>query len=241
MGRQLASYQMEAKLPVIVAAHQSQLRRRLSIAEDSLQAGKIRNLGLAVRSLNRIIMYPGQVLSYWNLIGEPSAKRGYVKGMVLQKGEIKSDIGGGLCQLSNLIFWLTLHTPLEVVERWRHDYDVFPDSNRQVPFGAGATCSYPNIDLRIKNTTDQTFQLEVWLDENFLYGRWRAEEQLEMDYRVVERNHQICSEWWGGYSRQNQIFKQEWREDQLIGENLVAENQAVIMYEPLINQAKNSG
>lgn len=45
-------------------------------------------------------------------------------------GRIGSDVGGGLCQLSNLIFWMTFHTPLTVTERYRHSHDVFPDANR---------------------------------------------------------------------------------------------------------------
>ena len=30
------------------------------------------------------------------------------------------------CQLANLIYWMTVHTPLTVVERHRHGYDVSP-------------------------------------------------------------------------------------------------------------------
>ena len=58
--------------------------------------------------------------------------------MLLKNGTVQYGCGGGLCQLSNLIFWMTLHTPLEVKERHRHGYDVFPDSNRTQPFGSGA-------------------------------------------------------------------------------------------------------
>lgn len=33
-------------------------------------------------------------------------------------------MGGELCQLSNLIFWMTLHTPLTVNELVRLTYDL---------------------------------------------------------------------------------------------------------------------
>lgn len=49
---------------------------------------------------------------------------------------------------------MTIHTPLTVVERWRHTYDVFPDNNRTQPFASGATCAYPALDLQIENRTD---------------------------------------------------------------------------------------
>nr|WP_241774663.1 MULTISPECIES: VanW family protein [Lysinibacillus] len=32
-------------------------------------------------------------------------------------GEVKTGIGGGICQLANLLYWMALHTPLIVTER----------------------------------------------------------------------------------------------------------------------------
>ncbi|MCK9911052.1 VanW family protein, partial [Microbacteriaceae bacterium K1510] len=85
-----------------------------------------------------------------------------------------SGVGGGLCQLSNLIYWMTLHTPLTVTERYRHSYDVFPDAERTLPFGSGATCYYNYLDLQISNLTEQPFQLQIALTESHLAGEWRA-------------------------------------------------------------------
>ena len=59
--------------------------------------------------------------------------------------------GGRPVQMTNLLYWMTLHTPLTVTERWRHGYDVFPDSNRTQPFGSGATCFYNYMDLMVRN------------------------------------------------------------------------------------------
>lgn len=41
------------------------------------------------------------------LIGKPTKRKGYVEGMVLFYGRYKTGIGGGLSQLSNMIYWLT--------------------------------------------------------------------------------------------------------------------------------------
>ena len=101
-------------------------------------------------------------------------KQGYVDGMVLFYGTFKKGIGGGLCQLSNLIYWATLHTPLTVTERYRHSFDVFPDSRRTQPFGSGATCSYNYLDLQIKNETSEPYQLHLFLTDSHLVGEWRT-------------------------------------------------------------------
>ena len=54
---------------------------------------------------------------------------------------------------------MTVHTPHTVVERWRHSYDVFPDCGRTQPFGSGATCAWPSLDLQPQNRTATSFRL----------------------------------------------------------------------------------
>ncbi len=44
---------------------------------------------------------------------------------------------GGICQLSNLIHWMVLHSPLQVVERANHSFDPFPDEGRVLPLVLG--------------------------------------------------------------------------------------------------------
>ena len=117
-------------LPYLHASHATPLLRRLRGEEMEWQKNKVINLKLAVERLDGLVLNPGETFSYWKLIGKPTRRKGYREGMVLFLGQIGIDIGGGLCQLSNLIFWMTLHTPLTVVERYRHSHDVFPDANR---------------------------------------------------------------------------------------------------------------
>ena len=150
-----AKQRQQERLPAVQASHATPLLRHLRGEEMVWQENKVTNLKLAVSRLDGLILKPGETFSYWRLIGRPTARKGYKEGMVLFLGRIGGDIGGGLCQLSNLIFWMTLHTPLTVTERYRHSHDVFPDSNRTQPFGSGATCAYPHRDLMIRNDTDR--------------------------------------------------------------------------------------
>jgi vancomycin resistance protein VanW len=71
-------------------------------------------------------------------------------GLTLKQGQIPKDTGGDLCQLGNLLFWIFAHSELTITERYRQSFDVFPDTNRTVSFGAGATVVYNHIDLDIK-------------------------------------------------------------------------------------------
>lgn len=219
----------------VIYAHKSSLYKKLKDVDRWMDDNKLKNLVLAISKLNGLIMLPGQRFSYWRQIGNPTSRRGFVEGMILKDGRLTTGVGGGLCQLSNLLFWMTLHTPLTVEERWRHDYDVFPDNGRVVPFGAGATCSYPNVDLQIVNRTLQKWQIKLWLDDQYLHGQWLSDQSLEGEIRIIEKNHKITPEWWGGYSRSNQLYQQVWKQGRLVEEKLVVSNQAVMMYEPLLN------
>jgi vancomycin resistance protein VanW len=202
-----------------------------------LQYNKVTNLKIAVSKMNGIIMNPGETFSYWKLIGKPTKRKGYLKGMVLKNGSFKAGTGGGLCQLSNLIYWMTLHTPLTVTERHRHGYDVFPDAGRTQPFGSGATCFFNYIDLMIKNNTDQPFQLQLTVTEKKLTGAWHSDKPPDCRYEIYEKEHQMQSEIWGGYSRHNLIFRKKYDLRGVITEDsFVTENHAVMMYAPLLSE-----
>lgn len=138
------------------------------------QYNKITNLKLAASRLDGLLLRPGETFSSWRLVGKPTRRKGYQDGMVLFLGRIGYDIGGGLCQLTNLIFWMTLHTPLTVIERYRHSHHVFPDSNRTQSFGSGAACADPYRDLMIRNGTNRKFQFRVWVGTKNLEGEWLA-------------------------------------------------------------------
>ena len=237
MNRQFAKTKLSSSLPFIYFTHKTPLFRKLKDVDMWMQHNKVTNLKLASAKVNGIILHPGEVFSYWKLIGKPTKRKGYLDGMILKSGTFHAGTGGGLCQLSNLIFWMTIHTPLTVTERHRHSYDVFPDSNRTQPFGSGATCFYPHGDLMIRNNTNDTYQLMIWMDDEYLHGEWRVSSSPEYRYEIVERNHEMKSEFWGGYSRHNELYQQKYDlNGKMLDEQLIVQNSAMMMYEPFISE-----
>lgn len=230
----VSNYQQE-NLPFSYFSHKTILLRNLKDVDMWMQHNKIINLKIATKKLNGILIRPGEILSYWKLIGKPTKSKGYVNGMILKNGTFSADTGGGLCQLSNLIFWMTIHTPLTVIERHRHGYDVFPDSNRTQPFGSGATCFYPYRDLMIQNNTQDTYQLYVTVGDEFLEGEWRVSSKPKYIFRIIEKNHIMKGEYWGGYSRHNELHQQKIDiEGNIIDEKLIIKNSAIMMYSPFL-------
>ena len=218
-----------------IITHRSFLLRPLKDVDMILQHNKVENLRLAIAHINNIVIQPGKTFSIWKLVGRPTSKKGYLQGLVLHNGSISSGIGGGLCQLGNLLYWMVLHSNLEVTERWRHGFDVFPDINRKIPFACGATLSYNYVDLQITNNTLDTYQIKLWLDDEYLNGKLRCNNSFPYTYNIVERNHFIKQQWWGGYTRHNQIWKQKMdNKNSILFEELITENHAIMMYNPLL-------
>lgn len=242
LGKVFAAGRRDDLLDYQYASHKTVLLRKLKDVDMWMQENKIVNLTLAAGQLNGVLLRPGEIFSYWKWIGKPTRRKGYLPGMVLRNGGFEPGVGGGLCQLSNLIFWMTLHTPLTVVERHRHSYDVFPDSNRTQPFGSGATCFYPHGDLMIQNDTPDTYQLVIRVGKEYLEGEWRVSSPPEYHYEVEERNHEMRPEYWGGYSRHNQLYQKQFDlEGNLLEERLVVQNHAIMMYSPFLEGARPPG
>ncbi len=219
----------------VLIHHKSTLLRKLKDVEMYLQYNKITNLKLAVDKIDGVVIYPGETFSVWKMVGRPTKSKGYKSGMMIHNGKVTEGIGGGLCQLGNLIYWMSLHSPLTVTERWRHSFDVFPDVNRVVPFACGATLSYNYIDLQLKNNTDKIFQILLWLDDNYLHGEIRCNQQIDYKYQIIETEQRFDPQWWGGFTRHNCI----WRivtdlKDNSQTKEFVAENNAIMMYNPVL-------
>ena len=226
-------------LPYLQASHKTPLLRHLRGEDMELQRNKVVNLRLAVEKLDGVLLRPGETLSYWRLIGKPSARCGYLPGMVLFLGCIGSDVGGGLCQLSNLIFWMTLHTDLTVVERYRHTHDVFPDAHRSQPFGTGATCAYPHRDLMLRNDTQETYQLRLRVGEKNLEGEWLATAPPLHRFEIQERDARMDQAAWGGYVRHNAIWRRVFdRDGRFLEDQPLFTNDAIMMYSPLLPEVE---
>ena len=225
----------EPMLPFICFSHETPLLRELKGVDMRLQHNKIVNLRIAASRVSGATLCPGETFSYWKLVGKPSKRKGYLKGMVLRNGVITDGTGGGICQLSNLIYWMAVHTSLTIVERHRHGYDVFPGANRTQPFGSGATCFYNYGDLMIRNDTDKTYRLVIEISDTHLKGAWTSDKRPEYTYEVYEREHVIQQEFWGGYTRHNLLRRKIYDySGRVVDDEFVVENHAIMMYSPFL-------
>lgn len=224
----------EEKLPYRIKKHQSVLLKKLGDSDRQLQINKVTNLKIAVKRLNGILIRPGETFSFCKLVGLPTRRKGYLPGMELSFGQARPGTGGGICQISNLIHWLVLHSPLTVTERHHHSFDPFPDDGRVLPFGSGATVFYNYRDYQFTNQTDHCFQFHFWFSEKCLEGELRIDTELDYAYHVFEKEHAFLKID-GQYFRRNEIWRQKilkFKSGQVIETALVTKNFARVTYTP---------
>ncbi len=215
-----------------VLAERSSPLRRDPVKDEALQRGKEHNVALAASKLDGVIVQPGQLCSYHQLVGRPSRLRGFRPGLELHGERPSAGIGGGCCQISNLLYLLCLLGGQRVVERHRHGLDLFPDSARTVPFGCGATVFYGTADLRFDNPLDQPVLLRMLVQDGWLVGRLLCAEDPGFTMELVERDHRFTREGdhWTRENRIRRIIRD--RSGELLVDQLVAHNRARTCYEP---------
>ena len=148
------------------------------------QINKVHNLKLAARTINRVVIGPDETFSFWQFVRWADREEKYKAGLNLVDGKIVASYGGGLCMLSDTLFWMFLHTPLTIVERHGHAVKSFPGTSEDFPSGTDATVGEGWLDLKVRNETDNTFQIEISFDDKYMHGRILAENAVGLAYLV---------------------------------------------------------
>ena len=220
-------------LPVMLYKHNSLIRRKLGNVSADLQENKAINLAIAAPLVTRVLIQPNETFSFWGLVGCCTKAKGYKDGLTISCGKTSQGIGGGLCQFTNLLHWMVLHSPLDLVELHHHNsLDLFPDYGRQVPFGLGTSILYNYLDYRVKNNTVNTFQFIVYTSPTHLCGELRAADAIEHSYHIVDEDKhfiQIGED----YYRRNKVYrnKVDKKTGLTVEKLLIVQSNAKVLYD----------
>ena len=153
---------------------------------SALHENKLHNIRLACDRIARLEIAPGAVFSFWAAVGRPGRRQGFREGRNLIEGRLQSAIGGGLCQVSGLIYHLGLLAGLEVLERYPHSLDIYTEATRYTPLGADATVVFGYKDLRLRNSLPHPLRLGFTVGQDRFEGWWSSPAPLaprELDFR----------------------------------------------------------
>ena len=104
------------------------------------------NLEIATKTINGVVLRPGEVFSFNETIGKTTWAKGYRPAKIFVKGKEEQGMGGGICQVSSTLYNAADFGGMEIVERHPHSKDV-----GYVKEGRDAATSYGGVDLKFKN------------------------------------------------------------------------------------------
>ena len=229
-GRRYALRQTGEELPRTVFAQSLPLYNWNTGFPMVYQENKVHNLKLAAVKLDGLLIQPGETFSFFQAVREADKTTPYKDGLIVVNGQLTTAPGGGLCQLSNLLFWLFLHSPLTVVERSGHRDKEFPDLGGQ-PAGVDATVAEGWLDLKVRNDTQETFQLRLDFGPDCLTGTLRANRETGVEYRVGNRDLRYCRGQGGIYQEVDVLQRMiSQATGELLGERFLYRNRCRIGY-----------
>ena len=119
-------------------------------AQRHVLENKLYNLGLAISRMQGLVLQPREIFSFWGRVGCPDAARGFREAATLVNRRLTLTVGGGLCQLSGMLYNVALLAGCRILQRYPHSVDAYGEG-RYLPLGRDATVDYPKKDLCFQN------------------------------------------------------------------------------------------
>jgi vancomycin resistance protein VanW len=128
---------------------------------------RIHNMKLCCDMIDGTVLQPGTIFSLEHSIGEATAERGFKTGPVIIRGALGVGFGGGVCQVSTVLFNTALLANLKIIEKHCHSRDIWGEA-RMIDLGRDAVyvflrknlifqnCNNFNLVLKLELNTDRT-------------------------------------------------------------------------------------
>ncbi|HEY7003800.1 MAG TPA: VanW family protein [Gaiellaceae bacterium] len=119
-------------------------------------ANRIHNVQLVARLIDNHMIAPHSTFSFNKTTGERNAAQGFLEAPVIINGELKTGLGGGVCQVSTTVFNAAFEAGLPITSRTNHALYI-----DHYPLGRDATVNYPDTDLTFQNDSDHWILLRT--------------------------------------------------------------------------------
>lgn len=124
------------------------------------------NLVAASNTIDGTLVKPGETFSLNGILGERTADKGYQEGYVIEGGRLVKGTGGGISQVSTVVYNLAWSSAAELVEHTAHSFYI-----SRYPEGREATVYWPTIDNKWKNTSPYGMYVQMYVADNQVHGR----------------------------------------------------------------------
>jgi vancomycin resistance protein YoaR len=127
---------------------------------------RTQNLIVAARTINGTFIPPGGTFSLNGILGERTTAKGYADGTVIINGRLTRGTGGGISQVSTVIYNLAYFAGADIQEFTAHAFFI-----PRYPEGREATVYWPTVDNKWKNDTPYGMLLQTWVEDGHVRGR----------------------------------------------------------------------
>ena len=124
---------------------------------------RIHNVQLVSHLIDGHVIAPGATFSFNQATGARTEDKGFKEAPVIINGELKTGLGGGVCQVSTTVFNAAYEAGLPIAARTNHALYI-----SHYPQGRDATVNYPDVDLKFVNDTGNWLLLRTWVGSSSL-------------------------------------------------------------------------
>jgi len=156
---------------------------KYSLGFEGSTVARTLNIKNGSKSLNGLLLKPGEEFSMIEALGDIDEEHGYEKEAVIKGDAIYYEFGGGLCHTSTTLFRAVLDSGLPITMRQNHSYNM----PYYQPAGIDATIYNPSPDFRFVNDTENYILIQSEVVDSELYIElWGAK-----DGRIIERTEPV--------------------------------------------------
>ena len=107
---------------------------------------RVDNIHRIAEIIQGAVVYPGEIFSVNEYVGERTEEKGFVSAGVIYAGVYDEDVGGGISQFITTLFTATFNAGMEFPEYQAHSIDI-----ARYREGVDATISWPKPDFKFRN------------------------------------------------------------------------------------------
>ena len=156
------------------------------------------NIHRAARWMDGVILQPGDVFSYNKVVGERTEARGFVPGIMIDRGVFKKDLGGGVSQVATTTWNAAWFSGLELLQHKPHSFYI-----SRYPAGRESTVAWPSVDVKFRNNSGNPIFVDTSYTNNSvtvtIYGTKFVDVETEsgprtnpVDFKVLENDSKDC-------------------------------------------------
>jgi hypothetical protein len=159
-----------------------------------------RNILNGLSKIDGLLISPGETISLLNELTPFTTDNGYLDGLIISKGNIVPDVGGGICQVSTTLYRAAMNSGLKIVNRKNHSTWIswYNDIRNKNP-GTDATLynddtgGGASLDLKFVNDTNNYILIKTKTDKkgNLNIEIWGTKDGRNGSYTAPEIEEKI--------------------------------------------------